>query len=551
VIACEVVRRGRFLAADPYFEPGHPLALGKVAGHQPPPGELVLVDPSPDGTRGRVVARFGSPRDIRAVLHALAAEGGAARPFPPPVEAEAGALPADPGPPSGDRRDLRGDVAFTVDPGSAKDHDDAIAVVRDGAGFVVRVHIADVAAAVPAGRAIDREARLRGFSCYLPGRVDPMLPPALSAGLCSLLPERPRDVVTVEVPFSSALDPGAPSVYRSQIVSRRRFAYEQVEAILAGAASELREPLTDAHAIATRLRAGRAARGALMLELGERELTIGDGFVVSARTIAEPVAHTIVEELMILANEVVATRLAAQDPRRAPFRAHDPPQAESVERLYAQLDDLGVPTPPLEPVLGPTAAARAVAAAAAAAARFARSRRVSGTGWALLVLRAVQQARYTLAATAHSGVGSEAYCHFTSPIRRYRDLLVHRALLGIETGATEQAAIELSEREREWEALERRGEAVALATLCEPGEEYDGEVVGLIAAGLFLRFGDVFEGFLPARRLGRRGFEPNALQTALDGPDGLRFRLGDRMRVRVDSTDARRGRISLAPVSSG
>jgi ribonuclease R len=545
VIACEVVRRGRFLAADPYFEPGQPLALGKVGRDQPDPGELVLAEPSPDGTRGRIVARLGSPRDIRAVLHALAAEGGAARPFPAPVEAEADALPADPPEPSGDRHDLRDELAFTVDPGSAKDHDDAIAVRREGDGFRVRIHIADVAVAVPPGGAIDREARERGFSCYLPGRVDPMLPLELSAGLCSLLPGRPRDVVTVEVPFSSRLEPGSGTVYRSQIVSRHRLAYEEVEAILAGSPSDLAGPLRDLHAIASRLREDRRRRGALMLELGERELELGDGFVVSARTIAEPVAHSIVEELMILANEVVATHVPG------PFRAHPAPEAEAVDRLYAQLEDLGVPTPPLDPVLAPAAAARAVAAAAAAVGRYADQRGVSGAGWKLLALRAVQQARYTFSATAHSGVSSQAYCHFTSPIRRYPDLLVHRALLGIENGGDEELATSLSEREREWEALERRGEAIALATLCEPGEEYDGEVVGLIGAGLFVRFGAVYEGFLPSRRLGRERFEPNALQTALEGRDGHRYRLGDRIGVRVESTDARRGRISLTLVSSG
>ncbi len=551
MIACEIVRRGRFLVADPYFEPGQPLALGKLGRHQPDPGELVLVERSPDGNRGRVVERLGSPRDIRCVLHAVAAEGGAARPFSPGAEAEAERLPSDPASPSDGRRDLRDDLAFTVDPGSAKDHDDAISIVPTPDGALVRVHIADVAAAVPTGGALDLDARTRGFSCYLPGRVDPMLPPRLSAGLCSLVPDRPRDVVTVEIPFSRDLVPGPGAIYRSQIRSRRRFAYEEVEALLDGrgdVAADLREALRHAHAIAGGLRAARLARGALALELGECELQIGDGFVVSARMIAEPVAHMLVEELMILANEVVAARIA--ESASAPFRAHDPPDVEAVERLYAQLEDVGVPTPPLPKVLAPTAAAAAVAAAAGAMSRHAHQRKVSGAGWAMLVLRSLKQARYTLAATGHSGLASPAYCHFTSPIRRYPDLLVHRALHGEPTNPTEELAIELSEREREWEALERRGEAVALATLVAPGTEFSGEVVGLIGPGLFVRFGEVFEGFLPSRRLGREHFEPNALGTALLGEEGRRFRLGDVVAVRVESADVRRGRISLAPVSS-
>jgi ribonuclease R len=368
------------------------------------------------------------------------------------------------------------------------------------------------------------------------------------------VPDRPRDVVSVDIPFSADLRPGPGTIARSQIVSRRRLAYEEVEEILAGrgnADPELVQALRRAHDITARLRAARLARGALALDLGERELRIGDGFVVSARTIAEPVAHMLVEELMILANETVARRLAERQPPTAPFRAHDPPQAESVERLYAQLDDLGVPTPPLPPVLGPTTSAAAVGAASAMAGRYASQRGVTGAGWSMLVLRAVEQARYTLRSTAHSGLASAAYCHFTSPIRRYPDLLVHRALLGGETGATEELAIELSEREREWERLERRGEDVALATLAEPGTEYRGEVVGLIAAGLFVRFGDAFEGFLPVRRLGRGTFVPTTLGTALSDRDGHRYRLGDTLDVRIEATDPRRGRISLAPVSSG
>ena len=365
----------------------------------------------------------------RALLHGAAGEAGAALAFPPDAEAEALALPADPSPPAGDRRDLRDRIAFTVDPGTAKDHDDALTVERDGDGLRVLVHIADVAAAVPEGSALDREALARGFSSYLPGRVDPMLPPEVSAGLCSLVPDRPRDAVTVELPFDAALRPGRPSFYRSQIVSRPRFAYADVEQILAGADDALAEPVRDAARIATALRERRTARGALTIPSREFEIGLDAGRVASVQMIGEPAAHALVEELMIAANEAVAELLSR---RKAPalYRVHEQPDPAGVERLYAQLTDLGVPTPPLPDVLAPTDAAAAIGRASALVARHAAALGRGAEAWTTLLLRAVMQARYAPANGGHAGLATPYYCHFTSPIRRYPDLTIHRALLG-------------------------------------------------------------------------------------------------------------------------
>ena len=229
-----VLRRGKFLIGEPFFNPGNLLALGRRGSVPVEVGELVLVEVSPDGNRGRIVERLGSPMDVELQLAALGAEAGVRRPFPAEALAEAGALPEDPPPPRGDRRDYRDRIAFTIDPGTAKDHDDALTIERDGDGYLVLVHIADVAAAVPLGSALDREARRRGCSVYLPGRVEPMLPQALSAGLCSLVPGRPRDTLTVELPFSATGDVGTPRFGRGQISSARRFSYDEVELVLTG-----------------------------------------------------------------------------------------------------------------------------------------------------------------------------------------------------------------------------------------------------------------------------------------------------------------------------
>lgn len=558
LVCCEVVRRGRFLVADPYLEPGYPLALGRRGSAVAHEGELVLAELAPGGGRARVVERLGSPWDIRALLHGLAGEAGAALPFGDDVERELLELPADPPPPTGDRRDLRDRVAFTVDPGTAKDHDDALTVERTPDGLRVLVHIADVAAVVTEGSALDAEAIERGFSSYLPGRVDPMLPPALSAGLCSLVPDRPRDVITVELPFDADLEPGRPSFYRAQIVSARRFAYEEVERILGGADDALAEPLRDADRIAQALRARRAARGALQIPARELEIALDDDRVGSVRLIGEPAAHALVEELMILANEAVAELLTH---RRAPalYRVHEQPDPAGVERLYAQLADLDIPAPALPEVLAPSQAAAAVGAASEAVARHAAATGRGPEAWTTLVLRAVMQARYAPANGGHAGLATPYYCHFTSPIRRYPDLTIHRALLGAlglgpvpsREGLDDLATV-LSERERDWTRLERRGDSICLAHhLRDQGDDdgavRQGEVTGLIGGGLFVRFDGVYDGFVPARRLGPEEFEVSDLGTALLGREGRRWRLGDRLDVTVERVDVPRGRVALSP----
>jgi ribonuclease R len=467
------------------------------------------------------------------------------------------------------RRDLRDRLAFTIDPGTAKDHDDALTVETDGDGWRVLVHIADVAASVRPGSALDGEARRRAFSVYLPGRVEPMLPFALSSGLCSLVPDRPRDTVTVELVFAAdGTLVGRPSFSRAQIVSARRLAYDGVERALAGS-----EPVADAvlgalrslDGLATVLRERRRARGALMLNQGELELDLGDGRVRGARRIGEPRAHALVEELMIASNEAVAAHCQQA---KAPclYRAHEPPEADAVEALYAKLEALDVPTPPLPEHLPPREAGRAAVRAAEAVQRHARAQGVSGAAWTTLVLRALQQARYDPSYAGHMGLASAAYCHFTSPIRRYPDLVVHRALLSTlggepapeSGGALQELAAHCSAAERAAERLERRGDALAIARYLadqirdDPREAFAGEVTGLVGSGAFVRFGGLYEGFLPARTLALDYYELGPLEVSLVGrTSGHAIRLGDRTDVVVERIDAPRGRVTLDPATGG
>jgi ribonuclease R len=559
-VVCEVLRRGRLLVAEPFFEQAAPLTLGRKGAVAASEGELVAVRPL-GGGRAQLLEVLGRPADLAAVLHGLAVERGAARPWPDAVEQELAGLPSDPLEPEAERVDLRDRLVFTIDPETARDFDDAIGVEREPGGLRVFVHIADVARFVTPGAALDAEATRRGTSAYLPGRVEPMLPGRLSNGLCSLQPGLDRYAVTIEIAPDGEL-----RAYRSLIRSRHRLTYDQVERILAGdehAPAPLEQALRLADGHARALREARFARGAARIETGEPVFSFAEGRVTDARIEAESPSHALVEEFMLLANTRVAELLAAA---RAPtlYRVHAAPQGASIERLAERLAALDVPTPPMPPLEAPSAAAAYAARLADAVSRYCAASGRGTVAFPGMVLRALERARYDARNLGHSGLATSAYCHFTSPIRRYPDLVCHRALLGhlglAEMPATDpvelgELAVHCSQTEREADLLERRGDDICLAWLLEHvlhdrgwDASFAGEVVGLIEAGAFVRFGDVFEGMLPVRVVGPEWFDLDRLEVALVGrSSGRRLRLGDAVDVRVSGIDRVRGRVDLRP----
>jgi ribonuclease R len=542
-LVVEVSRRGRLVVGDPYFTPGVPLVLETKGLGDVDAGDLAVVRTGRG--RAQVEQGLGAADRIENVLEALLVERGARvefEPHDPPAADPAG------------RVDLRELTTYTVDPDTAKDFDDALSFRREPEGIRAWVHIADVSFFVGAGTPLDRGAAGRGFSTYVPGTVAPMLPHELADDLCSLRPFQDRFCVTVELPPS-----GEPSFYRSVIRSDARLTYGQAQR--REAPGEILAQLALNEELAIRLRDARFARGALQVQTPEVVFSFdGDGGVADARLEGEAHAHMLVEELMILANEQVGAFLAGRR-REALYRVHERPDPQAVEHLLAKLADLGVPTPPAPERLSPQEAAVLAGAASTLVAQYTEQAKRGREAFPALVLRALKQARYDPHNLGHAGLASPAYCHFTSPIRRYPDLVVHRALLR-ELGLADdpgpadlvELAVHTSEREREAAQIEYLADEICLAWLLERRlyeagweERFEGEIIGLIGSGLFVRFGEVFEGFLPARRLHGEFFELNRLGTALAGrTTGRTYRLGDPIEVRVESIARNEGKVDLS-----
>jgi ribonuclease R len=529
---------------EPVFTPGVPLTVDRKGLGDAQPGELAVV------LRGRGRAQLDrvlGPADrIESVLEGLLVERGLREEFEPYDP---------PGPSLEGRTDLRDLVAFTIDPETAEDFDDALSVREEADGLRAWVHIADVSHFVAPGSPLDRGAAGRAFSTYVPGRVAPMLPPELSEDLCSLRPDVDRLCVTVEFPPS-----GEPLFYRSVIRSRARLTYAQAER--GEAKPNVAEALRLVSGLAEELRRKRFERGALRIESTEIQFAFdGRGGVERAWRESEPHSHMLVEELMIRANEAVAGLLARRN-RQAVYRVHERPDPQAVALLLAKLADLDVPTPPEPEQMGSREAERLAAAASELVTHYVRQSGRGREAFPPLVLRALKQARYADTNLGHSGLASPYYCHFTSPIRRYPDLVCHRVLLreigqgqDAPEGDLSEIAEHASEREREAAQIEYLADEICLAWLLhkelfELGWEhaFEGEITGVIGSGLFARFGDVFEGYLPARRLPGDYFELNPLGTALVGRHGGgTYRLGDPIRVRVEKIERYEGKVELSP----
>jgi len=528
------------------------------ATHGATEGELVEAEafgPTRLGLpRARVLERLGDPSAPKMVSLIAIHQHGLRDRFPDEVLAEAEA--AEPAETAG-REDLRAIPFVTIDPADARDHDDAVAALPDDdpanpGGHVVWVAIADVAHYVRPGSALDAEARLRGNSTYFPDRVVPMLPERLSADLCSLVTGADRPVLAVRMVLDAHGNKRAHRFARGIIRSRAGLAYEAVQRAADAGTEPLETPVVGPLFAAYRAAAmAREARAPLDLDLPERRIELSpEGRVLAVGFRDRLDAHRLIEEFMVLANVCAAEELIR---RRRPliFRVHEEPAPEKIEALREVAAASG-----LALARGQVLQTRALNRLLAQAEGTEVDELIN-----MATLRAMAQAVYSPDNLGHFGLALKAYAHFTSPIRRYADLVVHRALItahdwgpnhgqdGLtrdEVARLEDTARAISEAERRSMAAERdTADRYLAAFLSERvGSILPGRIAGVTRAGLFVKLDETgADGFVPIRSLGDEYFRHDADAQTLTGErSGRVMALGDRVEVRLAEAD---------PVSGG
>ena len=530
-------------------------------------GELVRFEIARASRAGvqtaRVIERLGNPAAQQMTsLIAVHAHGIPDR-FPEAVLAEAEAAKE---PELKRREDLRHLPLVTIDPSDARDHDDAVWAEADPnpanrGGWVVIVAIADVASYVRPGSALDKEARKRGNSVYFPDRVVPMLPERISNDLCSLIENEPRPCLAVRMVFDKDGRKLGHRFLRALMRSAASLTYEQAQSAIDGRLDEVTGPLLDPllrplwGAYASLVLA-RTERGPLNLDLPERKILLDDKGRV--RGVASPPrldAHRLIEEFMIAANVAAAETLEA---KRSPliYRVHDSPSKEKLASLGEFLSTIGIKLPK-SGTLKPAQFNRILAET-----RATPTAELVGE----VILRSQAQAEYAPGNFGHFGLNLRKYAHFTSPIRRYADLIVHRALVralgagtdgltDTEMGELEEIARNISDTERRAMAAEREtADRLIAAYLADRiGAKFQARVSGLVRTGLFVRLIETgADGFVPASSIGREYFFHDEVRQALVGEDtGLAYRLGDPVEVRLVEAIPTAGALRFEMLSEG
>lgn len=477
--------------------------------------------------------------------------------FPEEVTAEADRLELDVAEALADptREDLRGLFTITIDPVDARDFDDAISIERVDGQLRLGVHIADVSHYVPWDSQVDSEARKRATSVYLVDRVLPMLPEHLSNNICSLNPGEDR--LAFSVLMDMARD-GSVTGYRltpSVIRSDRRFDYGGVQRMLDGQDpypdAESERTLTEFARIADEIGKRRVGRGGLDFETVEAKVRLAEDDSTPLEVIlrVRTQATNMIEEAMILANEVVARHMTDA---KAPmvYRIHEDPDPDALSQVAVILKEFDYPIQDIHGA-SPATFQRII--------EFAHDRSEKLLINSLL-LRALQRARYVNYLGRHFGLASEAYCHFTSPIRRYPDLLVHRLLRAQLAGKLEEQPTAAMAGELEWLAehssvMEREAEAaedasvrIKIAQLMAEhvGEEFDGIITGVSSFGFFVQLDNTAEGLVHVRAMGDDYYRFDAERFLLYGEErGKIYRLGERTRVRIANVVVSEGRIEM------
>ena len=515
---------------------------------------LLRIDRYPEKNRpiyASVLRVLGDAGELHALMRAVAESNGFATEADDDVRAEADAMPDGLRPSDlAGRDDLRDLLTFTIDGTTAKDFDDAVSIQKIDGGWRLGVHIADVSHYVRPGSAIDADARSRGTSLYLPGLTVPMLPERLSNDLCSLMPgvDRLAMSLTMDVVGGSVVDH---RLSRSVIHSHARLTYEAVNRLYDGAEAdispEIASALLEMRALSRLLRQKRAARGAIDFDTEEPEFVLDErGEPVDILCQPRGEAERVIEDFMLAANETVAA-LARDAELPFVYRVHESPDPERLRALEAFLGTLNLTVrfgPQPHPGVLQAVLERAKGHPARDLIRHD-------------LLRALKRARYLELPLGHYALSLRDYCHFTSPIRRYPDLTVHRMLKRLIDGRTDgnarlagearDIARESSERENAATQAERRADGIMTAAWMSRhiGEAFDGTVSNVTSWGLYVALENGAEGLVHIASMDDY-YEFDQPRSRLVGSaTGTVFRLGDRVRVRAESASVPLGEINF------
>lgn len=523
-----------------------------TGGLKPKPGYKVVGQPlerDGDTLFGTLIEVLGEPNVMGVDILSIARAYGLSEEFPPEVEAAArdSAFEVSEEEKAG-REDFRGDTVVTIDGLDAKDLDDAICVKRKGKGYELYVHIADVSHYVREGGVIDKEAFKRGTSVYFPGCVFPMLPRELSNGICSLNPQVDRLTLSCIMDIDGRGKITSARVTKGLIKTKRRMNYDNVAAILEGDEAEraenadVCEMLDTAKELAVLLNERRTARGSIEFDLPEAKIILDDkGVCTDVQLYEHKISHMVVEEFMLAANESVA---AMFDKMKAPFvyRVHEAPPPEKELAFIDYLEALGIN------FSGGTPAD--YAALMESVKGTPNERAVSRIG-----LRSMSKAKYMTKDAGHFGLALRHYCHFTSPIRRYPDLQIHRIISAYlaKGGAyikryakiVTEAASQSSVREQIALAAERRADDMKKAEYMKTkvGEEFDATVSSVTEWGLFVELPNCIEGLIRKEALGEDA-EYNEKLHVMKVGDAV-WTIGASVRVKCDSVE--NGKINFVP----
>ena len=495
--------------------------------------------------RAQVLESLGNPSDQRKISLIAIHAHGIPEDFPESVIKECEDLEA---PTMAQRTDLRDIPLLTIDPQDARDHDDAVYAEADGSagnkgGWIVIVAIADVAHYIRPGTKLDREAQLRGNSVYFPDRVVPMLPEKISNDLCSLREGEERPCLAVRMVFDKHGEKQGHTFLRAMMTSAAKLSYQEAQAAIDGDVSEKCAPLMEKAlkplwAAYKALSAARDKRGPLDLDLPERKILLDEqGRVAKIVTPERLVAHRLIEEMMIQANVAAAETL---EEKKSPlvYRVHDAPSMEKLKALRDFLETLDMKIPhagALKPSAFNTVLEQAKDLPVPELVNE-------------VILRSQAQAEYAPQNLGHFGLNLARYAHFTSPIRRYADLLVHRALVkALKLGAgglTDEEiprlnaiAKAISDTERRAMAAEREtADRLIAAHLADRvGATFQGRIAGVTRSGLFVKLKDTgADGYIPISSLGNDYYHHVEAAHALIGArSGEGYRLGDKVEVKL------------------